>query len=55
MSNKNEIVIYNPSTFKKLRLDDKLMEEFREHEKYLLKVFGGEQTLAEKYGVVSKK
>jgi hypothetical protein len=52
MSNKNEIVIYNPSTFKKLRLDDKLIEEFREHEKYLLKVFGWEQTLAEKYGVV---
>jgi hypothetical protein len=55
MSNKNEIVIYNPSTFKKLRLDDKLREEFREHEKYLLKVFGWEQTLTEKYGVVSKK
>lgn len=50
MSNKNEIVIYNPITFKSLKLNDKLMEEFREHEKYLLKIFGWEQTLKEKYG-----
>jgi hypothetical protein len=55
LSDENEIVIYNPSTFEKLKLDDKLMEEFKEYEKFLLKVFGWEQTLAEKYGVVSKK
>jgi len=55
MSDANVIVIYNPSTFKKLKLDDKLIEEFREHEKFLLKVFGWEQTLAEKYGIFKKK
>jgi len=49
-SNENEIVIYNPITFKTLKLNDKLMKEFREHEKYLLKIFGWEQTLKEKYG-----
>ena len=55
MSDENVIVIFNPSTFKKLRLDDKLIEEFKEHEKFLLKIFGWEQTLAEKYGIISKK
>jgi len=55
MSDENEIVIYNPSTFKKIRLDEKLIEEFREHEKFLLKTFGWEQTLSEKYGIISKK
>jgi len=49
MSNENEIVIYSPVTFKKLRLDDKLIEEFKEHEKFLLKTFGWIQTLKEKY------
>ena len=55
MSNENEIVIYNPVTLKRLKLDDKLMEEFKEHEKFLLKIFGWEQTLREKYGIISKK
>jgi hypothetical protein len=55
MSDANVIVIYNPSTFKKLKLDDKLIEEFREHEKFLLKIFGWKQTLAEKYGIFKKK
>ena len=55
MSNENEIVIYTPTTFKRLKLDDKLMENFRKHEKFLLKTFGWKQTLAEKYGIVSKK
>lgn len=50
MSNENEIVIYSPITFKRLKLNDRLMEEFKEHEKYLLKIFGWEQTLKEKYG-----
>jgi len=48
MSNENEIVIYNPVTLERLKLDDKLMEEFKEHEKFLLKIFGWEQALREK-------
>ena len=55
MSDENEIVIYNPVTLKRVKLDDKLMEEFKEHEKFLLKVFGWEQTLREKYGIRNKK
>jgi hypothetical protein len=55
MSNENEIVIYNPVTLGRLKLNDKLMEEFKEHEKFLLKIFGWEQTLVEKYGIISKK
>lgn len=51
MSKENEIVIYNPNTFKVLKLDDNLMDKFQEHEKNLLKVFGWEQTLKEKYGI----
>lgn len=50
MSNENEIVIYSPITFKRLKLNDKLMEEFGEHKEYLLKIFGWGQTLEEKYG-----
>ena len=48
MSNENEIVIYNPVTFNTLKLDDKLMIEFKEHEIFLLKIFGWKQTLKEK-------
>ena len=55
MSNENEIVIYNPVTLGRLKLNGKLMEEFKEHEKFLLKIFGWEQTLVEKYGILSKK
>jgi len=55
MSDENEIVIYNPVTLKRVKLDDKLMEEFKEHEKFLLKIFGWEQTLREKYGIRNKK
>jgi len=51
MSNENEIVICNPNTLKRLRLTDEIMERFQEHEKILLKVFGWEQTLKEKYGI----
>jgi len=54
MSDENVIFIYNPSTFKKLRLGNKLIEEFREHEKFLLKIFGWEQTLKEKKEFVAK-
>lgn len=49
-SNENEIVIYRFNPFQKLKLNDKLMQEFRGHEKFLLKIFGWEQTLREKYG-----
>jgi hypothetical protein len=55
MSNENEIVIYNPVTLGRLKLNDKLLEEYKEHEKFLLKIFGWEQTLVEKYGIISKK
>jgi len=49
-SNENEIVIMNMVTFEKLKLDDKLMNEFKENDKFLLKVFGWKETLREKYG-----
>jgi len=55
MSNENEIVIYNPANFKgwekaqRLKLNNETMKKFQEHEKFLLKVFGWEQTLKEKY------
>ena len=51
MSNEDEIVIYSPVTFKRLKLNDETMRRFQEHEKILLKVFGWEQTLKEKYGI----
>ena len=49
MSDENAIVIYNPVTLKSVKLNNKLMEEFKEHDKFLLKVFGWKQTLKEKY------
>jgi len=52
MSNENEIVIYNPVNFKRLKLNNELMEKFRKHEIILLKVFGWEQTLREKREVI---
>lgn len=50
LSNENGIVIYNPITLQTLRIDDELMKEFEEHDKFLLKVFGWRETLREKYG-----
>jgi hypothetical protein len=50
MSDENEIVIYNPNTFKRLKLNDEIMEKFQEHEKIILKAFGWTQTFKEKYG-----
>jgi len=50
MSNEKEIVIYSPINFKRLKLNTELMRKFQEHEKILLKEFGWEQTLKEKYG-----
>ena len=50
MSDRNQIVIYSPVTLKRLKIDDKLMNKFKEHEKFLLKTFGWNQTLREKYG-----
>lgn len=49
MSNNSEIIIYNPVTFERLKLDDKLMEKFKEHEIFLLSIFDWKQTLKEKY------
>ena len=51
LSNKNEVVIYSPVTFKRLKLNNELMGRFQEHERILLKAFGWEQTLKEKYGL----
>ena len=48
MSDEDEIIIYNPTTFKRLKLNDEIMKKFQEHEKILLKIFGWEQTLREK-------
>lgn len=50
MSNENEIVVCNPITLDPLKIDDKLVKEFEEHDKFLLKVFGWTETLREKYG-----
>ncbi|MBI2129730.1 hypothetical protein HYU07_05830 [Candidatus Woesearchaeota archaeon] len=49
-SNKNEIVLVNITSFKIIKINSKLIEKFKEHEKFLLKIFGWEQTLREKYG-----
>ena len=49
-SNESEIIIMNIMTFKTLKLNDKLMDEFKENDKFLLKVFGWKETLREKYG-----
>ena len=50
MSTEDEIVICNPANFKRLKLNDEMMERFQEHEKILLKAFGWKQTVREKYG-----
>lgn len=52
MSDENEIVIYNPVTLERLKINDKLMEKFKEHEKFLLKTFDWKQTLKEKYEII---
>lgn len=52
ISTEKEIIIYSPITFKILKLNDRLIKEFKEHEKLLLKTFGWTQTLREKYGVI---
>ena len=51
MSDENEIVVYSPVTLKRLKINDELMEEFKEHEKFLLKTFGWKETLREKCGI----
>jgi len=50
-SNKNEIVLYqiSPISFKTIKIDSNLVDKFKEHELYLLKIFGWEQTFKEKY------
>ncbi len=51
MSSEDEIVIYSPVTFKRLKLNYETLKAFQEHEKILLKAFGWDQTLKEKYGI----
>ncbi len=61
MSNEDEIVIYNPANFKgwekaqRLKLNNETMKRFQEYEKFLLKVFGWEQTLKEKKEFAAKE
>lgn len=54
-SNENEIVLFSPISFRRLKINDKSIEKFKEYEKFLLKIFGWEQTLREKYGSINKK
>lgn len=49
-SNEKEVVVYNPNTLETLAINDKLIEEFEDRDKLLLKNFGWRQTLREKYG-----
>jgi len=49
-SNENCVIIKNPNSYKTWKLDDTLMNEFKEHDKFLLKAFGWKETLREKYG-----
>ena len=51
MSDENEIVVYSPVAGKRLRIDDELMEEFKEHDKFLLKTFRWKETLRKKYEI----
>ena len=48
MSNDNELVLYSPISFKTIKIDSNLIKRFKEHERFLLKIFGWEQTLKEK-------
>lgn len=45
-----EIVIFDPNTFGKTRLSDRLIREFVEHDKFLLQALGWRYSLAGKYG-----
>lgn len=47
----DKIIIYDPITFKKRRLDVNLMKEFALHDRRLLKYFGWHFELQSKYGV----
>jgi hypothetical protein len=49
-SNGTEIVIFDPNTFRKTSLNDRLIREFVEHDKFLLKALGWRYSLAGKYG-----
>ena len=49
MSDENGIVLFSPVSFKILKINDESIEKFKEHEKFLLKIFGWEQTLKEKF------
>ncbi len=49
-----DLLIYDPITFKKRRLNKKLIEEFVGHDKRLLKSFGWRFTLEHKYGIKNR-
>ena len=53
-STDDEVVIYNPITFKKRKLSKKLIEEFIAHDKRLLKCFGWNYRLESKYGIKNR-
>lgn len=55
LSDEHNIIIYSPVTLMRLKIDNKLMGKFKEHEKFLLKIFDWQQTLKEKYGSTNKK
>ena len=48
-SNQNEIILFSPISFSRININSKLIEKFKEHEKFLLKIFGWKQTLRDKY------
>lgn len=49
-----EIIIYNPITFKKRKLNKGLMKEFTSNDKLLLKSFGWNYHLERKYGIKNR-
>jgi hypothetical protein len=53
-SDENCVVIKNPNSYKTWKLDDTLMNEFKSHDKFLLKAFGWKETLREKYGDIKQ-
>ncbi len=50
----DEITIYDPITFKRRKLNKKLMDEFVRHDQFLLKCFGWRYKLEEKYGIKNR-
>lgn len=53
-NNKDEVIIYSPISFKKRKLNKKLMADFTVHDKRLLKFFGWNYELERKYAIKNK-